>query len=718
MRVRYGTLLLIGIFIALSQWGCKNNNLVGTTTSQTATLSGTVVSKISGTPVEGVWVIIGYSGTSDSVKTGSDGAFSFVVQMSDTAGMNVTLTVHGTGYITYSQTFGIRGDQAFPISLSPDPSTYAIVNGLVQDSLSHWPLPGASVIVSLSGTSSSTTKYMSYAKSNLKTVSSFIITQATTDTTGSFVLYIPFPDYLQSVSATMSVSVSGFVPYQVIKTFRKGTTENDTIRVQQNVSQSIAHIVGQVTDSRSLMPVPNAKVILASSLEIDSVQTSSAGNYAFNLNLPGASSSASGTLLFRLSSYNDTTINFSVNAGQTVTENVALSAKPTVVGGDSNTARGVARSISLVSVSHQEISVHGVGRNETSVLVWQVLDSLGFPIDIGHSDTVSFVLSGVPATMGGAYVTPTFGVTDGSGQVSTTVNSGTVSGTLQLITSLKLSNGAVVQSSPVLITVDGGLPDQAHFELNSNLPHAANFAGYDWSEVTQGYTIQAGDKYGNPVAQGTAIYFSTTSGIITAAGQTDATGHAGATLYSGKPLPYIDPAVLSSYSGLAASSFGDGVGYAIVKAFTQGENGTTVADSGIICESASAGPILFDDSLSIAPVIIHNSIGSVVIPVHIADRFGNPLESGTTISADVSIAPLPPNVSFTYTVAAKGLPSPLGDFLVRGPGSTDFSLVVTGSAYGADLATYPVNFTVTVTISGRNTGGAQVSNTFSGQLVP
>jgi hypothetical protein len=695
---------LIGMILLVTQWSCKqSSNVVGTTVPTTATVSGTVVSKLSGTPIEGAWVTLSYPGSVDSVKTGSDGTFSFVVEIADTSGISITLTVNSVGYIKYSRTISIVGSQNFPISLSVDPSTYAIVNGIVQDSVSQWPLPGATVIVSLSSSSSSM-KYMSYFKSNVKSVESYVITSATTDTTGSFTLYIPFPDYLSSVSLNMAVSKTGFIPYQTTKTFVKGRTESDIIRLQQDNAQSVAHIVGQVVDSKSRMPITNVSVILTSSLKIDSIKTSSSGNYSFDLDLPGATNSLSGTLLFRLDSYNDTTISFSVNAGSTLTENVALTAKPTVVGGDSNTGRGIARSISEVSVSSQEISIHGVGRNETSVLVWQVLDSLGYPVDINHRYTVTFIPTGDPVTLGGAYVTPTSGMTDGSGEVSTTVNSGTVAGTIQLIAQLALSNGTVIKSSPVQITVDGGLPDQAHFGLN---PKTINFAGYDWSGVTQSFTVQAGDKYGNPVAPGTAIYFSSTTGIITAAGQTDATGHASATLYSGNPLPKV--------SGLDPTQFGDGTGYAYVKASTQGENSVTVADSVLICVSASTGPILFNGSVSIPQVIIHDSIGSVSIPVHISDRFGNPLEPGTTITVSTDYTP-PSDVSgVTWKVSANGLPSTLDDFLTRGPGSTDFTLVVTASASPANvLATSPLPFTVTVTVSGRN--GTR-SNTFSGMLV-
>ncbi len=688
-----------------------------------AHIVGHVTDSRSGEALTNVSVLLSSTIATDSTKTLSDGSYSFDLNLQGPSSVSGTLSFQLSGFrdttINISANAGQTATRDVALTTT---SNYAIITGTVRDSASGYPLAGTSVIISLPANVSSTSKFISFAKTKkhsvssiIHSVSSLIIDSTTTLVDGSFSMAVDLVD-LNSISAMMTVSKTGFVTSQTVQTFQAGTNNLGNILLDINNSASIAQLVGYVTDSHSALPITGVSVYLTTAIKVDSTKTLNDGSYSFNLNLQGLSS-VSGTLLFRLNSYDDTTISFSANAGQTLTENVALNAKSTVVGGDSSTGRGIARSIELVSVSTQEISIHGVGANETSVVVWQVLDSLGFPLDINHSDTVTFVPTGIPVTSGNpAYVTPTFGVTNGSGEASTTINSGTVAGTIQLVATLRLRSGTIVESSPVLITVDGGLPDQAHFELNSNLPHAANFAGYDWSEVPQGFTVQAGDKYANPVHPGTAIYFSTTGGIITAAGQTDAGGHANATLYSGNPLPKT--------SGLDPAYFGDGTGYAYVKAFTEGENGVTVADSDLICISASVGPILFDDSISIAPVILSDGIGSVTIPVHISDRFGNPLEAGTTISSSVSVTPPPPNSGITWSVSTAGLPSDnggqaLGDYLTRGSGSTEFTLIVSGSAYpAAILATSPLAFTVTVTVKGRNTDNESVSNSFSGQLVP
>jgi hypothetical protein len=737
MKVRYGTILLVSILSVCSQWSCKNNSIVGTSAPVTVTLSGTVVSSNSATPIEGATVILSYGSTKDSVTTGSNGSFQFTLDMTDTSGMNVTLTVYETGYIRYSNTFNVKSNQSFQVSLNINPLDYAILNGAVRDKASTWPLTGASVVVSLPGASSSSISYLSYFKSHVKSLSSFIIDSTTSGALGKFSLIIPFPDYLDTVSATMTVAKAGFVTQQIIRTFTKGTTDSVVVLLPQDTSQSVAHLVGQVTDSHSLLPITNVSVILTSTLMKDTIKTLSDGSYSFDFDLPGASSSVSGTLLFQLSGYDDTTLSFSVDAGKTLTENVALSAKATVVGGDSSTARGIARSISLVSVSSQEISIHGVGRNETSVLVWQVLDSLGFPVDINHRDTVTFVPTG-PAVSGSdpAYVTPTSGITDGSGQISTTVNSGTVAGTIQLLAELTLQNGKRVQSSPVLITVDGGLPDQKHFELNSNLPHASNFAGYDWSEITQGFTVQAADTFANPVAPSTAIYFTTTSGEITAAGQTDAAGHANATLYSGSPLPYEPPVTLSAFLlrrfsvQVDTSYFGNGKGYAFVSAHTQGANGTIVADSDVICISGWGTVSIVDTNASDT---IHAN-GAIEFLVYIRDENGNPLESATTVAATATVPTPPPTDLGTAwspivggdLVSSSGGPITFGDALTRDQmqnglpltyGRTWFYVTFTPTLTQGSAP--PVtNFFLQITVQGRNTGNALIAVSKTVVVVP
>ena len=174
---------------------------------------------------------------------------------------------------------------------------------------------------------------------------------------------------------------------------------------------------------------------------------------------------------------------------------------------------------------------------------------------------------------GGAYVSPSSAITNVAGRVATTINSGTVSGVLQFIATLRReSDGAVISSTPAVITVNAGLPDQAHYTIG---PRQFNFAAYNWLGRTNDLTVQVGDKYSNPVKTGTAVYFNTTGGVIASSGFTDPTSHATVVLYSGNPLPR--DAMLTP-----PSSYGDGTGYGWVRAHSLGENSVDVIDSVLI----------------------------------------------------------------------------------------------------------------------------------------
>jgi adhesin/invasin len=64
-----------------------------------------------------------------------------------------------------------------------------------------------------------------------------------------------------------------------------------------------------------------------------------------------------------------------------------------------------------------------------------------------------------------------------------------------------------------------------------------------WSAVGDSVRIIAivGDKWNNPVTEGTAVYFTTSGGVIsTATGYTDANGFASVTLFGGNPMPTLN----------------------------------------------------------------------------------------------------------------------------------------------------------------------------------
>jgi hypothetical protein len=352
-------------------------------------------------------------------------------------------------------------------------------------------------------------------------------------------------------------------------------------------------------------------------------------------------------------------------------------------GGGVDPTSGMPQSIFFVGPQTIDLKVYGVGGLETAIILYEVRDSLGFPITFSQRDTVTFSLQGTP-TAGGAYIAPVKALTNAAGRVATTVNSGFIAGVLQVVATLRReSDGVIVRSTPTRVVVNAGLPDQIHFSLG---PQQFNFAAYNWIGRTDDISVQVGDKYSNPVHKGTAVYFNTTGGVIEAAGYTDVTSHATVKLYSGNPQPKLDPA----YFHFASGNINDGTGYALIIAQTIGENAVTVTDS--ILMLFSGVPVI---SVSPSYTVHVVSGGSETFDVNISDQFGNPLSSGTRIISTIEFSP-PANTNWSAQIS--GLPDePFADYMYRGPGTTDFHLQVIDATPGGTPALMPVVVKITVT---------------------
>jgi len=390
MKARFLSGILLSMLAATYLAGCNHGNIVSSEAPVSAVISGIVVGSSSPAPLAGVTVVLTHGSASDSIITASDGVFQFILDLPDTSGVNVTLAFRKVGYLSKTVTTKVKGDLSYPVGLDIDPAAYSVVTGVVRDSSSSYPIAGASVLISLPPSASTTLKLVGKMTAHGYKVSSFVVDSTSTLLDGSFVMNVNLFD-LDSISATITVSKSGFKSYQINHTFTRGQNNFGTIPLAIDNSLSFAHVVGRVTDNSTGLVVRNATVTVSTPLRVDSMNTRADGSYAFDLNLQGLSS-VSGSLLFRLNSYNDTTINFSVRSGQTLTQNAVLSAKPVYVVDTS--VSGIAKTFKLIGVTNQEISITGAStgssNEESSVITWQVLDSLNNPVDINHKYTVDF----------------------------------------------------------------------------------------------------------------------------------------------------------------------------------------------------------------------------------------------------------------------------------------------------------------------------------------
>jgi hypothetical protein len=272
---------------------------------------------------------------------------------------------------------------------------------------------------------------------------------------------------------------------------------------------------------------------------------------------------------------------------------------------------GRASAIYLLSQTASAIGIQNSGSALTASLTFQVVDSVGNPIDASHSTLVKFSFGGHPN--GGEYLSPKSGYayTDTSGQVSVTLTSGTVAGVVQIIAQSDLPDKTVT-SSPVSLTIFGGLPNQDHLGIAAQY---LNFPGYDIYGLKDVITAYLGDKYGNPVRPGTAVYFSTTGGIIEGSALSSNIGAASANLMSASPRP-VHPT--------------RGAGFATVSAYTADENSQTISTTMDILFSGvpivTITPSTFD---------IPNA-GSQEFTYEIKDENGNPLAPQTNITITVT----------------------------------------------------------------------------------
>ncbi len=431
---------------------------------------------------------------------------------------------------------------------------------------------------------------------------------------------------------------------------------------------------GVVTDQTNGQPISAAAVLLTTPTQSRSASTLSDGSYSFILNLGDTIQTA--TLNVSKSGYRNASSILTLSAGQSLTADFSLVRDTTTVVTPPPPGGGYANTIAYVGPATMSLAVFGVGGNESGIITFEARDSLGFPIGTNRADTITFSITGVPVA-GGAYITPTSAITNSSGRGATVIQSGTVAGTVQLqATLIRDTDGAAIRSTPVKVIIHGGLPDQTHFALGAN---PFNVAGYYKIGATSNLTALVGDKYGNPVAPGTAVYFGNPDqGVVTTStGYTTTQGFASVTLFTG---PNHQP-----------------TGLGFVYAQTIGENAVTVRDSVLVLFSGNA---YIDSVRSLAGPLVVDDVTQAVVEFRVYDERFNPLASGTSISSEVKGA--------SAITSEAGPTSQLAD--VISPFWTTFRIIVSKNQEAVPLVTGP--FSLTITVNGPNgKASASISGT-------
>jgi len=335
---------------------------------------------------------------------------------------------------------------------------------------------------------------------------------------------------------------------------------------------------------------------------------------------------------------------------------------------------GNAASIVLKSQSVQSVGIKGSGGQEAVNLVFEVQDANGKPVDPTHQVMLNFRIGSSPGST--EYVFPLSAKTNSYGVATTTLNSGTKAGVVQVIAEATVA-GKLISSQPVAVVITGGLPDANHFIVacdKLNYP----FLGIVGSEIV--FSAYVGDKYSNPVRPGTSVYFETTSGIIVGSAQTNTAGVATASLLT-QPAPNHPI---------------QGPGFFEVTARTVNESNVTISTSTIRLLTGEPG------TLSIAPATFDIANGSFAnFSFNLTDILGHPMAPGTSVSISTDGAPAKLSGAVNFTMP---------DAMTSGPGTTIFGFqVADGNADEDKLAA----LTITINV---NSPRGQISYSIRGTI--
>jgi len=151
----------------------------------------------------------------------------------------------------------------------------------------------------------------------------------------------------------------------------------------------------------------------------------------------------------------------------------------------------------------------GQGRQEAAQISFKIVDQQGksLPgVNVDFSATTN---------TGGLTVSPARATSDASGNVSTTVSSGTIPTPVRVIAEAS-RNGVRISGLSDTLTISTGLPIQKSMSMSAE---KFNIEGLQYDSETTGITVLLADQYGNPVSDNTAINFVTEGGAIGSAAQ-------------------------------------------------------------------------------------------------------------------------------------------------------------------------------------------------------
>ncbi len=193
-----------------------------------------------------------------------------------------------------------------------------------------------------------------------------------------------------------------------------------------------------------------------------------------------------------------------------ITASAAVASTNLTATGTVTVAAAAIGSIQFETATPSTIGLKGTGLNETSTVVFKVVDSSG-----GARPGVPVTFS-LNTTAGGLSLAPTMATSGTDGTVQTVVSSGTEH-TAVRVTATIASPALSTQSSALNVTT--GLPASGAFSIAVAAPSYGSLAcpnveAYGIDLVTVPVTVQLADRYNNPAPDGTTVAFVTNGGHI------------------------------------------------------------------------------------------------------------------------------------------------------------------------------------------------------------
>lgn len=434
------------------------------------------------------------------------------------------------------------------------------------------------------------------------------------------------------------------------------TKSSSTTNPEGSDTTKVATITGQVVDGKDGKALAGAIIKITDGDIVKGTTSGTDGKFSYNFETNEDKDLS--IIVFKAGYFQDTTRIFAIVNSETEVPIFQLQRDESSNAGDFS---GRGASIYLFSQSQEFIGVKESGSNESALIVFEIRDSSGVVIGENNPVDVSFRFGATPG--GGEYLYPSSARSNALGKVSVSLNTGTIAGVSQIIAEAVV-DGKPITSKPINITIHGGFPDANHFSIGSD---QFNYPYYGILVGKGKISVLVGDKYSNPVREGTAVYFKSDAGVIEGSALTNKLGVASVLLFSGDPLPN-DPVY--------------GPGFFFIHATTINEDEEHITAKTRLLFSGS--PVV---TLSPRTFTIENG-GSQAFTYSVKDINGNPLAPGSSYIIDVKTG---------------GDAVANGDVNVKMPdvqsGHTDFSFSVVDAKA---VEVNPSDITVTLIVGGPN----------------